>query len=53
MLDDENYEQVCENLGLPAYQDLEHEVNRWRLYSDGELYVIMSEMIMEFLKRDK
>lgn len=50
MLDQMNYEEVCENLGLCPYQDQEHEDNGWRLYSDEELIVKLSEIVGDIMR---
>lgn len=42
---DETYVEVCEALGLSAYQDQEHEDNGWRLYGGNELFLIMAQKI--------
>ena len=47
MLSKEEYEDICKNLMIPAYQDKEHEDMEWRLYSEGELLVELSLAIRE------
>lgn len=45
MLDEDSYIDVCEWLGIPAYQDEEHERNQWRLHSDPEIFINMAQRI--------